>query len=112
MTTSFLLIIITLLVLHFIGDFLFQSDWMAINKSKEIDVLFYHCLVYSILFLGFGIKFWFLTLLTHFITDFFTSKLNAYLFTRSRHWFFVAIGFDQLIHYITLLLLLKCKYGI
>lgn len=115
----------SLLVTHFIGDFLLQSNYMALNKSKSFGVLCLHCLVYSLCFLPFGLLFSLITFLTHLGTDFVTSRITSKLWfidlrlrstvnpnlkwpffamidTKKRHWFFVAIGFDQLIHYFTL----------
>jgi hypothetical protein len=96
--------IILLMILHFIADFILQSDWMAQNKSKYLYPLFVHCITYASCFLFFGPIFGLITFICHFITDFFTSKLNSYLYTKNRHWFFVGIGADQLIHNITLIL--------
>lgn len=115
------------LIAHFVGDFLFQTDWMALNKSKRFDALTIHVAIYSLCFLPWGLKFFFLTLLTHWITDFYTSRLTSRLWffdmkplsvmpyckvcadydfavrmNGKRHWFFVAIGADQLVHYLTL----------
>lgn len=98
--------VLTLLTLHFIADFIFQSDWMAINKSKKTEVLLAHAGVYSLFFAGFGFKFWIITFLSHMLTDAITSRITSYLYPRSRHYFFVAIGADQLIHYTTLILTL------
>lgn len=111
-----------LIIIHFIGDFLFQNDRMAIGKSKSVYWLTVHVSVYSVilLFLGsFLIKdsidlvcFVGINFVLHWITDFFTSKLTTYLYLRNeknpqekflfnswRHWFFVCIGIDQCIHY-------------
>jgi len=33
--------------LHFLGDFAFQSAWMAMEKGKSFEVLLYHCLTYT-----------------------------------------------------------------
>ncbi len=94
------------LVLHFIADFICQTDYIAINKSKSNKVLGMHCLIYTCWFTFFGPLFAVWVFVTHFITDYFTSRLNSYLYTRNRHWFFVAIGADQLIHQLTLIALL------
>ena len=125
---------ISLLVLHFVSDFLFQTDWMALNKSKSNKALTIHAAVYSLLFLAFGLRFAAITFLAHWITDYFTSKWTSKLwFFRElpatvqyegeepihlweyvdgkRHWFFVAIGFDQLIHFVTLALTWRYFYG-
>lgn len=121
---------IFLLVLHFIGDFLLQSNWMATYKSKEALPLLVHVSIYSLCFLWLGYGFWLAVFLTHLITDYLTSRITSRLwfvdldpievgermtlgltpeweFFASfnhwkRHWFFVCIGADQLIHYLTL----------
>lgn len=113
---------LTLLAAHFVGDFLLQSDQMAINKSKSDKWLLLHVLVYSACFLPWGWRFALVTAVLHFWTDFWTSRLTSKLWfmtplgpsTRptlwrvktpnTRHWFFVAIGADQLLHYVTLAL--------
>ncbi len=109
---------LALLLAHFVGDFLLQSDWMALNKSRRNEVLTVHALVYSLCFLFWGWKFWLLTFYSHWLTDYVTSRITSklwfmaqawpgeneyYLKTpNTRHWFFVAIGADQLIHAATL----------
>lgn len=124
-----------LLVAHFVGDFLLQSDWMALNKSKNSSALTFHVLVYSLCFLPFwGWKFWLLTFYSHWITDYFTSKVTTKLWfidlaepymkgygidhyrwatirQGRRHWFFTMIGFDQLIHAMTLGLTYYLLFG-
>ena len=134
-------VIYVLLVAHFVGDFLCQSDWMALNKSKSWWALTMHVGVYtSMLMLAMGYaqqEFWSLApwlwlavnALAHFAQDAITSRINARLWfirwhqwgtlvqpvggggTRyvntaevlpTRHWFFVGIGADQLLHYVTL----------
>lgn len=138
---------ISLLAAHFVGDFLLQSDWMAINKSKNWRALGWHAYVYSATIAGWTMLtyapgdrpelqglFWVLTILSHFITDAITSRITSKLWFfkstgqfynvsgthmsaarhelfipvgGSRHWFFVMIGFDQLIHAFTLALSLR-----
>ena len=36
-----------LIVGHLIGDFVFQSSWMAIEKGKSWEINFYHAAVYT-----------------------------------------------------------------
>lgn len=102
---------LSLLAVHTIGDFVLQTNWMATNKSKNSDALFAHTLVYSLCFLHWGLVFVIITLITHTITDAVTSRITAYLYANlndqhfyqpNSHWFFVVIGFDQLIHFATL----------
>lgn len=93
-----------LLVLHFVADFLAQSDRMALNKSHNLGWLVLHVLTYSVFFLPFGLEFVGWTLLAHFITDFLSSRATSRLWAGGhRHWFFVVIGLDQLAHYCALL---------
>jgi hypothetical protein len=89
---------------HFIADFIFQSDQMAINKSKSIKYLSLHVFIYSVCFLYIGWKFALINFLAHWIIDFITSKINSKLYTNHRHWFFTMIGFDQALHTTTLVL--------
>lgn len=133
---------VSLLCAHLVGDFFFQSDWMAQNKSKDWNALAVHVYVY-----GAPIGAWIgltygnapgtgflliLILLQHFVQDAITSRITTRLwfFRREdgiweqasyaypkhgrticnpwtpidgrRHWFFVAIGVDQFLHFVLL----------
>lgn len=112
--------------LHFLADFIFQTDEMAKGKSKSNFVLTEHVATYTfIMFLG-NVIFMFphlaemgltvreMDLLfaiyilyifgTHWGTDWITSRINSKLFKQGKtHLFFVSIGLDQLIHYITIM---------
>lgn len=124
--------VIYLLILHFIADFMCQTDEMALNKSKSNLWLSYHVLMYTmIFFIGMTLYqychkyfnfyygdipidlkkvliFSLITFVTHFSTDYFTSRWSSKVYAKGdRHNFFVIIGFDQLIHYTTLLLTFK-----
>lgn len=117
MTNHYVSSIILLLILHFIGDFLLQNNWMALGKSKTIPPLTFHVLVYSLCFTVFGFKMFVTTFYLHWITDFITSRLTSKLWfvemnirgnavhydMEKRHWFFVGIGADQLIHMVSLI---------
>lgn len=119
----------SLLIAHFLGDFVLQTDAMATRKSKEWLYLSLHCVVYALMFVPWGLRFYLITLLTHFVTDAITSRITTKLWFfqpidvhfninnvryecwipkgGSRHYFFVMIGFDQLIHFATLALTLR-----
>ena len=140
-----LTLIIVLLVAHFVGDFICQSDWMALNKSKRWDALGLHVACYiaivSLMMAVFQppsqypyteialfVRFLMVNAIAHFVQDAITSRINSKLwfielgeqydtgrrngvyfpkyhasvFPNKRHWFFVGIGADQLLHYITL----------
>lgn len=115
---------------HWVGDFAFQSNNVAINKSKSNLTLAFHAAIYTavltaaftigLLTLGHAMTFVAYTILgfalitfvTHFITDYFTSRMTArYHVEGRRHAFFVTIGFDQLIHQYTLLLTMLWLVG-
>lgn len=106
---------IYVLFLHFLGDFICQSDWMALNKSKDWHALGVHVLVYTtVLWLGMfkfeqAQGFAFLNGIIHFGVDAVTSRITSRLYKANQtHWFFVVIGFDQFIHSAVLLGTLTC----
>lgn len=106
---------LVLLTVHWIADFVLQTSWQAENKSKRLDALAWHVGVYTgvlavaaiVLFGIEGAPFAAVNGSLHFTTDYFTSRLNSRLYakaypTQRWHNFFVSVGFDQLIHQITL----------
>ena len=144
-------VIYVLLVAHFVGDFICQSDWMAQNKSKNWYALAIHVAVYMLIvgvlagaLIGASyhipiknVQTWLVAnFAAHFLQDAITSRINSRLWflkmtpavkgwreldrmldgtststletaywvddISTRHWFFVSIGFDQLLHYVTL----------
>ena len=124
-SSGLLFIVIGLLFIHWIGDFVCQTHWQAINKSKSIKALSIHIGTYTaVLAILTYVLFAVTNLLTitifyslasliafivangvlHFITDYVTSKINAHLWeTKQIHEFFTMIGFDQFLHYAALL---------
>lgn len=96
-------VLITLVLMHFVADFVFQTDKIAINKSSKNEVLATHVFLYSLPFFWFGPVFAIVNALLHFATDYCTSRLAGYFWKKDeRHWFFVTIGADQAIHMICL----------
>lgn len=105
-----MLLLLVLLSIHFVADFVLQTDWQAQNKSKNWNALFRHVWVYAVCFAPFAIWHWGLsdwrgpsfvaiTFLLHFWTDAITSRINARLRAEKRvHAFFVGVGADQLSH--------------
>lgn len=58
-------------LLHFVGDYLLQNDWMAQNKTKEAFPCFVHCVIYT---LPFGLILWqspfiWVIFITHYLID-------------------------------------------
>ena len=98
-------IIIVILGLHFISDFILQSDWIAKNKSKSNKALLIHTSVYSLPFLAvFGWKYALVNMTLHTAIDFVTSRISSKLYAKGKiHEFFVVIGFDQYLHAICLI---------
>jgi hypothetical protein len=106
---------LALLAVHWIADFVLQTHWQASNKSKDNEALGRHVAVYTSA-LAFSVPFifptdaysrWFLFVIfnswLHFVTDYFTSRASSRLWAKQDwHNFFVVIGFDQLIHQVTL----------
>jgi hypothetical protein len=39
-----------LLATHFIADFVCQSQWLGTQKGKSWELMIYHCLIYSLVF--------------------------------------------------------------
>ncbi|WP_407654040.1 DUF3307 domain-containing protein [Aquimarina gracilis] len=103
---------IWILVAHWIGDYVFQTSKMAMGKSRHLKWLAIHVGTYTLvisiccLFLfpiKIAISYFLINGILHGITDFFTSRLSA-KYQKTPRIFFPILGFDQLIHMITLYL--------
>jgi len=85
--------------IHWIADFILQTDKMALNKSRSWKWLSAHIAVYTACLLPLGFAFAVVNGLAHFVTDAITSRLTSYLYQKGdRHNFFVVIGLDQASH--------------
>ncbi len=111
--------IFSIIVIHWIADFVLQTDKQAKGKSKNWSDLLEHTGNYSLLWTTIGmfytiislntswnwLLFGLITFIAHTITDYFTSRLNSKLWAKGQtHNFFVSVGFDQTLHYIQLFL--------
>jgi len=101
-------LVVVALFVHWVADFVFQSDEMANNKSKDNAYLWLHCFIYGLCFMGFGPKFAIVAMFSHVLIDYYTSRLNSRLWKEKKvHEFFVSIGFDQFLHISILLFCVK-----
>jgi hypothetical protein len=123
--------VILITVIHWIADFVLQTDKEAKGKSKNWSDLLSHTVTYSFVWFIVGIVYMFfniiwedgymeqngtllincmvyfplITFITHTTTDYFTSRLNSRLWAKGDvHNFFVSVGFDQVLHYVQLFL--------
>lgn len=103
------IVIMVMMLNHWVADFIFQTDHQAQNKSKSNWALFKHVFTYTLswtvvgLIFGYTVtqilQFSMITFVTHFATDYLTSRLNTYLYNKKQiHNFFVSVGFDQWLH--------------
>jgi len=100
--------VLSVVWLHFISDFILQTDRMAMNKSKSNAWLELHVTVYALPFLWFGWQYAAVNWVLHFATDWASSRATSKLWQKGeRHWFFVVIGLDQAIHLTSLVLTLS-----
>jgi len=101
-------IVVWLLFVHWVADFVMQTDWMAQNKSKNVDALLLHCAVYGLTVgvMTSSVPLGLFTSVAHVPVDAITSRINAKLWAEKKvHWFFVSVGFDQWIHFVVLFVL-------
>ena len=104
--------LVVLLATHWVGNFVLQTNFQASNKNKRLDALSLHVATYTAtLFVAAAILFGWMLAITfaavngalHFVTDYVTSRAKSKLWAEQNwHRFFVMIGFDQLIHQVTL----------
>lgn len=121
MNISSIIIVLSILFIHWIADFVCQSEEMSLGKSKSWDPLLEHAFTYSAIWvlpsMFYGVLthsdytvghiIWFspITFVCHTATDYYTSRVNAQLWDQKKtHQFFVSIGFDQFLHFTQLFL--------
>jgi len=103
-------VLVSILIIHYISDYIFQTRWIAENKSKSWMTCLFHAYLYSIPFLLLptdSVMFCRLCML-HFFTDLVTSRLSAnYYKADNLKMFWIIIGLDQLLHIFQLLYIYK-----
>lgn len=96
-------VIIIILFFHFFADFICQTHDMGTRKSEEPKILFLHGAIYTIPFIFINPLYAIINGLLHIGVDNVTSKWTKKLYAKQQyHWFFTVIGFDQMIHVMTL----------
>lgn len=113
-------LILYLLFIHWVGDFLFQTFEMGTLKSSSNEWLTIHVSVYTLswfVLLGFitpfvqTFLFCIITFITHWITDYYTSRWTKKLREKEKYYgfpaFFNVIGLDQWLHYVQIFLTYK-----
>ena len=82
--------IIKAIICHIVGDYLFQTDYMAREKSKDWYILFVHCVCYCVPFIyAFGLDFRIIVLFAiHMIVDMLKARYKKF-----------GIFADQILHY-------------
>lgn len=110
--------VIFILFIHWVADFVLQSNDMATKKSTKNSWLLAHTGCYSLVWLGIChilismnvLNPWFylfapITFVFHTIQDYITSRISSKLYKQNKiHDFFVCIGFDQFLHFVQLLI--------
>lgn len=109
--------ILIIIFIHWVADFLLQTQKMAMNKSKDNYWLFCHVLIYSATWFFVGLflfapvpvaLFTGTTFICHFITDYLTSRWTSKLYKQEKFYgfpaFFSVIGLDQFFHYAQLII--------
>jgi hypothetical protein len=113
--------IFSIIIIHWIADFVMQDEKWALGKSKNWKDLLSHTGMYSFSFwilinicsigLPYYWSFYFMliTFICHTITDYFTSRIVSKRFAKGymggpipNFGAFSIIGFDQVLHYVQL----------
>lgn len=88
-----------ILTLHFVADFIMQSDYIAKTKSTSWKSLSIHVGIYTLVLALLNPIWALVNGLLHFCVDAVTSRLTSMLWqAKKTHYFFVVIGLDQLLH--------------
>lgn len=109
--------LVFILLIHFLADFGLQTHDQATKKSTDVKWLTYHVSVYSLIWLfasffyfealDLALQFALVTFVFHWVTDFLTSRIGKPFWDKQDfHNGFVVVGFDQVLHYIQLVLTL------
>lgn len=124
-----MLVFISIVIIHWIADFVLQDEKWAIGKSTSIQKLVKHTSLYSITWVPFlwlfygdlnnALLFGFVTFIAHTLTDYYTSKIVKNRFDQGHYGSAIPnlggysmIGLDQVFHYIQLVVTWNLIFGI
>ncbi|WP_096203085.1 DUF3307 domain-containing protein [Bacillus sp. FJAT-45350] len=106
-----------LFIAHLIGDYLFQTSWMAMNKAKHWGALITHSFVYTLIvsvvaYIGFGgLSIW--AILFIFLSHVFLDRrtfvqwwVSTIMQAKGKESFWLGIIADQVFHLIVLVVAL------
>ena len=107
--------VLIIMVIHYLGDFALQTHEQAQKKSSDNKWLVYHTGSYSLIWLlaawGLYTSIWAallfagVTFVAHTATDWATSRIGrSFWSSGDLHNGFAVVGFDQILHYVQLLL--------
>ena len=113
-------------MIHWVADFILQSDEDAKGKSTNNGHLLSHTATYTFVWIApalwytlhnnidsmLAVYFLGITFVLHTVTDYVTSRINSKLWKKGdSHNFFVSVGFDQILHYMQLFITFKLLLG-
>lgn len=94
-----------ILLMHYVADFLLQSQNVRKNKHDSLEEMFTHIGIYSVVMmcttwvLGLPPIWWAINVLAHLAVDFMTAPASHSFFSTEDYWWGMNIvGLDQLIH--------------
>lgn len=122
-------VFIFIVLVHWIADFIFQAEAWSIGKSKSWSPLLKHTVTYATLWFfpvwlmtgmwAETLVFVGVTFVFHTATDYFTSRLVSRRFAEGYNGSpipnfgaFTIIGFDQVLHYVQLILTWHILFGL
>lgn len=108
-------LVLGVLFIHWVGDFVLQTDKQAKGKSSNWNDLLLHTFNYSMIWLipclSYSWKMFLfvpITFVCHTIQDYYTSRVNKTLWESGNvHGFFVSVGLDQFLHLAQLLITIQ-----
>lgn len=112
---------ILIVLVHFIADFIFQAEKWSLGKSRNWVALLKHTVTYSIFWIPVtwtatgsltdSVLFFIITFVAHTATDYVTSRIVSKRFADKYYGSpipnfgaFTMVGFDQVLHYLQLIL--------